>query len=63
MEWDNGLGQTLVGAFRLAAVTTLPLTMTPGMALTVFFGSVFFSVLSGAIATRRLAAADPADLF
>jgi putative ABC transport system permease protein len=29
----------------------------------VFFGTVLFSALSGAIATRRLAAADPADLF
>jgi putative ABC transport system permease protein len=47
----------------MAAVTTLPLSMTPGMAITVFLGTVAFSVLSGVIATRRLAAADPADLF
>jgi putative ABC transport system permease protein len=47
----------------MAAATTLPLAMTPGMAVTVFAGTVVFSVLSGAIATRRLAAADPADLF
>lgn len=47
----------------MGAVTTLPLTMTPGMAVTVFLGTVGFSALSGAIATRRLAAADPADLF
>lgn len=47
----------------MGAVTTLPLTMTPIMALTVFLGTVVFSALSGAIATRRLAAADPADLF
>jgi len=26
-------------------------------------GTIVFSALSGAIATRRLAAADPADLF
>lgn len=47
----------------MGAVTTLPLTMTPGMAVTVFVGTVVFSALSGIIATRRLAAADPADLF
>jgi putative ABC transport system permease protein len=47
----------------MGAVTTLPLAMTPGMAVLVLAGTVVFSVLSGAIATRRLAAADPADLF
>ena len=47
----------------MAAITTLPLAMTPGMAAGVFLGTLAFSVLSGAIATRRLAAADPADLF
>ena len=47
----------------MAAVTTLPLTMTAGMAVTVFTGTVVFSTLSGIIATRRLVAADPADLF
>lgn len=47
----------------MGKVTTLPLAVTPGMAVTVFVGTVVFSALSGAIATRRLAAADPADLF
>jgi putative ABC transport system permease protein len=47
----------------MGAITTLPLAMTPGMAAGVFLGTLAFSVLSGAIATRRLAAADPADLF
>jgi len=37
--------------------------MTGGMALSVFLGSLVAASLSGAIATRRLAAADPADLF
>ena len=46
-----------------AVTTALPLGMTPGMAVTVFLGTVVFSALSGVIATRRLAAADPADLF
>lgn len=47
----------------MGKVTTLPLAMTPSMAVIVFAGTVIFSVLSGVIATRRLAAADPADLF
>jgi putative ABC transport system permease protein len=47
----------------MGAITTLPLAMTPAMAVSVFLGTIVFSVLSGAIATRRLAAADPADLF
>lgn len=47
----------------MGKVTTLPLAMTPGMAITVFLGTVVFSVVSGVVATRRLASADPADLF
>lgn len=47
----------------MARATSLPLEMTAGMAVTVFIGTVLASSLSGAIATRRLAAADPADLF
>lgn len=47
----------------MGKITTLPLAMTPSMAVSVFLGTILFSALSGAIATRRLAAADPADLF
>ena len=47
----------------MGKITTLPLAMTPSMALSVFVGTIVFSAVSGAIATRRLAAADPADLF
>jgi putative ABC transport system permease protein len=47
----------------MGRITTLPLAMTPSMAIGVFLGTIVFSTLSGAIATRRLAAADPADLF
>ena len=56
----------LVGTAILAlmgAITTLPLAMSGTMAISVFFGTIVFSALSGTIATRRLAAADPADLF
>ena len=47
----------------MGKITTLPLGMTPSMAMTLFLGTIVFSALSGAIATRRLGAADPADLF
>jgi len=47
----------------MGKITTLPLGMSVSMAVSVFIGTVVFSALSGAIATRRLAAADPADLF
>jgi putative ABC transport system permease protein len=47
----------------MAAATTLPLAMTTSMAVTVFVGTVIACSLSGAFATRRLASADPADLF
>ncbi len=43
--------------------TTLPLAMTTDMAGMVFVGTLIACTISGAIATRRLAAADPADLF
>lgn len=41
----------------------LPMAMTFERAVFVFFGTIAMCVLSGAIATRRLAKADPADLF
>ena len=47
----------------MGKITTLPLAMSFSMAGSVFIGTVVFSAISGAIATRRLAAADPADLF
>jgi len=43
--------------------TTLQLAMTVEMAGMVFVGTLIACTISGAIATRRLAAADPADLF
>lgn len=43
--------------------TGLPLAMTASMAMMVFFGTLVACAISGAIATRRLASADPADLF
>lgn len=47
----------------LSAVTSLPVYMDVARVFMVFFGTLAACALSGAIATRRLAAADPADLF
>lgn len=47
----------------MAAVTGLPVEMTVARIVMVFVGTLIACVLSGMIATRRLAGADPADLF
>lgn len=47
----------------LVAATGLPVSMEASRAILVFFGTLAACTLSGAIATRRLASADPADLF
>ena len=47
----------------LNAAKGLPLVMTAQTAFAVFAGTLAACALSGAIATRRLAAADPAYLF
>lgn len=47
----------------LNAVTGLPVEMETGRAILIFLGTLTACSLSGAIATRRLASADPADLF
>jgi putative ABC transport system permease protein len=49
--------------FGLASATGLPVEMDIGRAISVFFGTLIACSISGAIATRRLAGADPADLF
>ncbi len=47
----------------VSAVTGLPLVMVAERPPAVLFGTIAMCVFSGAIATRRLAGADPADLF
>lgn len=47
----------------LNAATGLPVAMQVSRAILVFLGTLTACSLSGAIATRRLANADPADLF
>lgn len=53
-----------LGLYALVAgVTGLPLSMTAGRAFAVLGGTLLMCTLSGAIATRKLARANPADLF
>ena len=53
-----------LGLYKLvAAVTGLPVAMTAGRAVAVFLGALAMCAVSGAIATRKLARADPAELF
>ena len=47
----------------MGRMTTLPLQMQATSAAMVFVGTILACTLSGVIATRKLAAADPADLF
>ena len=47
----------------LSSVTSLPVAMDASRVILVFLGTLSACTLSGAIATRRLAGADPADLF
>lgn len=47
----------------VAALTGLPLEMTVTRGLSMLVGTIVMCTLSGAIATRRLAKADPAALF
>jgi putative ABC transport system permease protein len=53
-----------MGLYSLAAaVTALPITMTVARATGVFSLTLLMCLLSGAIATRKLQSADPADMF
>ncbi|MBW4487400.1 MAG: ABC transporter permease DevC [Trichocoleus desertorum ATA4-8-CV12] len=53
-----------LGLYQLAAnATALPIAMKLSRALTVLFLTVAMCSISGAIATRKLQSADPADMF
>jgi len=53
-----------IGLYSIAAgATALPIAMTAARATTVFMLTVAMCVFSGAIATRRLQSANPADMF
>ena len=47
----------------LAHLTNIQIFMTPQRALAVFIGTIVACSISGVLAMRKLAAADPADLF
>lgn len=53
-----------IGLYHLAAsATALPLAMNTSRAITVLMLTIAMCIFSGAIATRRLQSADPADMF
>jgi putative ABC transport system permease protein len=53
-----------IGLYSLAAAATaLPIAMTVSRAMGVFSLTLIMCLLSGAIATRKLQSADPADMF
>jgi putative ABC transport system permease protein len=53
-----------LGLYQLAfAATMLPIAMTTRRAITVFVLTILMCSVSGAIAMRKLRAADPADIF
>lgn len=53
-----------IGLYHMAAqATALPIAMKTYRAIAVFILTILMCVMSGAIATRRLQAADPADMF
>jgi len=58
-----GLAVSLGLYSAMASLTGLSVAMTPERVALVFVGTIAACALSGAIATRRLASADPADLF
>jgi putative ABC transport system permease protein len=47
----------------LAYLTNIPIFMTPERAVAVFIGTILACAVSGVLAMRKLAAAEPADLF
>jgi putative ABC transport system permease protein len=52
------------GLYRLAAnATALPIYMTLNRAIFVLIATIIMCTISGAIATRKLQSADPADMF
>lgn len=53
-----------IGLYHLTHVATLlPISMTMSRAVTVFLLTILMCGVSGAIATRKLRSADPADIF
>ncbi|MEM7721377.1 MAG: ABC transporter permease DevC [Pseudomonadota bacterium] len=58
-----GLGISALIYVALSGATGLPVELELATSVAVFLGTLLACAISGAIATRRLANADPADLF
>lgn len=58
-----GLGISALIYVALSGATGLPVELDLATSVAVFLGTLLACAISGAIATRRLANADPADLF
>lgn len=58
-----GLAFSQLFYHSLAYLTNIPIFMTPERAVAVFIGTILACALSGILAMRKLAAAEPADLF
>ena len=58
-----GFGLSLVLYNMTKAATSLPVMMTVARAIAVLILTIVMCVISGAIAVRKLSAADPADIF
>jgi putative ABC transport system permease protein len=58
-----GLAFSQLFYVTLAYLTNIPIFMTPERAVAVFTGTILACALSGILAMRKLAAAEPADLF
>ncbi len=58
-----GLAFSQLFYHSLAYLTNIPIFMTLERAVTVFIGTILACALSGILAMRKLAAAEPADLF
>lgn len=58
-----GLAFSQLFYHTLAYLTNIPIFMTPERAVAVFVGTIAACALSGVLAMRKLAAAEPAELF
>jgi len=63
MGFVPGILMTLALYALVSGMTGLPVAMTPARPVLVLLGTLAMCALSGAVATRRLARANPADLF
>ena len=63
MGFVPGILMTLALYALVSGMTGLPVAMTPARPVLVLLGTLAMCALSGAVATRRLARAKPADLF